>query len=388
LRIDTEHTRLLHQLSTSSPQVRYLAAHDDDPLPIPTSSPRSKPQTTLTAHTPKRVPILAGGDSSTTSSARTVTKRYASASASSSTVRADKLLHPSPTKPALAFPRVVRRVQAVIAVPVKQEEEGDENRVDWPTDSAVQQQPPSTPTGTTSGAGTSSRGGRGSARRRKSSASSHQRSLAAPPPSNDGRRRSFAAHDDEEGGGEGDEEESPSDEDEDEEVDDGGEYVDEEEVEIAIASGTPATTGPRTMMVPWGRKHIGHEPDEEDDELMMYPKVGPFPSFPPVASCFSWVNAVGIFFFHRIWILLRESVPHTRTTTSPHVFHAARVSSTSRHSSSNSSVYQRAPTPPLCRNGKRRRRDLGVRRVQSGESDDNDDDDFPHHISFYLRFLY
>jgi hypothetical protein len=58
-----------------------------------------------------------------------------------------------------------------------------------------------------------------------------------------------------------------------EEADDGGEYVDEEEVEIAIANGngTPATGGQKT--VPWGRKHIGHEPDEEDDELMMYAKV-------------------------------------------------------------------------------------------------------------------
>jgi hypothetical protein len=71
-------------------------------------------------------------------------------------------------------------------------------------------------------------------------------------------------------------EEPPSNEEEEEEEeegvgDDGGEYVDEEEVETAIANGTPATGGRKT--VPWGRKHIGHEPDEEDDELMMYAKV-------------------------------------------------------------------------------------------------------------------
>jgi len=66
---------------------------------------------------------------------------------------------------------------------------------------------------------------------------------------------------------------------------DGGEYVDEEEVENAIAnsgggggggggSGTPATTtGLKT--VPWGKKHIRHEPDDEDDELMMYAKDKP-----------------------------------------------------------------------------------------------------------------
>ena len=258
----------------------------DDPLP-PERCSRSNPQTTLTTHTPKRVPILAGGDSSTTSSA---TKRCASASASSSTVRADKvLLYPtstssthSPTKAAaLAFPRVVRRVQAVIEVPVKQEEGGDdENRVDWPDDSANEQkQPTSTPTGTSSRGGG---GGSNSAKRRKSSASSHQRSLAIPLP-NDGRRSSVGDDDGEGGEGGGEEESLSDDGDEDEEADDGGEYVDEEEVEIAIASGTPAATtgpGPRTVMVPWGRKHIGHEPDEEDDELMMYAKVEIFPPLP------------------------------------------------------------------------------------------------------------
>lgn len=257
----------------------------DDPLP-PQRCSRSNPQTTLTTHTPKRVPILAGGDSSTTSSA---TKRCASASASSSTVRADKvLLYPtststthSPTKAAaLAFPRVVRRVQAVIEVPVKQEEGDDENRVDWPDDSANEQkQPTSTPTGTSSRGGG---GGSNSAKRRKSSASSHQRSLAIPLP-NDGRRSSVGDDDGEGGEGGGEEESLSDDEDEDEEADDGGEYVDEEEVEIAIASGTPAATtgpGPRTVMVPWGRKHIGHEPDEEDDELMMYAKVEIFPPSP------------------------------------------------------------------------------------------------------------
>jgi hypothetical protein len=48
--------------------------------------------------------------------------------------------------------------------------------------------------------------------------------------------------------------------------DSGGEYVDEEEGEIA---GMDTLTG-RGKTMPWGRKHIRHEPDEEDDELMMY----------------------------------------------------------------------------------------------------------------------
>jgi hypothetical protein len=91
--------------------------------------------------------------------------------------------------------------------------------------------------------------------------------------------RSFVVDDEEEG------EEPPSDDDEEEEAgDDGGEYVeDEEEVEIAIANGTPATGGRKT--VPWGRKHVGHEPDEEDDELMMYAKVSDLTLFPPVSLC-------------------------------------------------------------------------------------------------------
>jgi hypothetical protein len=235
-----------------------------------TSSPLD-PQTTLTAHTPKHVPILAG-DSSATSSA-TATKR--GASASSSTARADKLL----------FPRVVRRVQAVIEVPVKVEEEeegdgdGEANRVDWP-DSTVPQ-PTSTPTNGINGAvagtgtGTGGRGGTGgSAKRHKSSASSHQRRRSIiVPPSDDEERRSLV---------EGEEEPPSEHEEEEEEGDDGsGEYVDEEEVENAIVNGTPsaaaATTGggQKTAFpkIPWGRKHIGHQPDEEDDELMMYAKV-------------------------------------------------------------------------------------------------------------------
>jgi len=274
LRIDAERTRLLDQLqfSSSSSQVRQLALMTTH-YHLLTSSPLDL-QMTHTAHTPKHVPILAG-DSSATSSA---TKRYASAS--SSTARADKL-H-SPTK-ALPFPRVVRRVQAVVEVPVKveeeEEEDGEVNRVDWP-DSTVLPQPTSTPTGGINGAiagtGISGRGGaRGSAKRRRSSASSHQRrrSIILPPsPSDDEEERRSLV--------EG--EEPPSEYENGEEEGDGsGEYVDEEEVENAIVNGTPsaaATTttggGQRAMFpIPWGRKHIGHQPDEEDDELMMYAKV-------------------------------------------------------------------------------------------------------------------
>jgi len=233
----------------------------DDPLSYSDAPSSSTTQTTLTAHTPKHVPILAAGNSSTTS---TATKRCKSASSSTARADKDKLLPTttttahSPTK-ALPFPRVLRRVQAVIQVPVKEEEDDEDgNRADWPPDSAILR-PTSTPTGTSggagAGAGTSNRGG-GGARRRKSSASS-RRSLVVPPSVEGGR--SFV--DDEEEG----EEEALSDE------EGTGEYVDEEEVEIAIANGTPATGRQKT--VPWGKKHIGREPDEEDDELMMYAKV-------------------------------------------------------------------------------------------------------------------
>jgi hypothetical protein len=44
--------------------------------------------------------------------------------------------------------------------------------------------------------------------------------------------------------------------------DSGGECVDEEEGEIA---GMDTLTR-RGKTTPWGRKHIPHEPDEEDDE--------------------------------------------------------------------------------------------------------------------------
>jgi hypothetical protein len=71
------------------------------------------------------------------------------------------------------------------------------------------------------------------------------------------------------------------------EGDDGsGEYVDEEEVENAIVNSTPyaaaTTMGGSWFPVPWGRTHIGHQQDEEDDELMMYAKV---PSFLFLSCC-------------------------------------------------------------------------------------------------------
>jgi hypothetical protein len=103
------------------------------------------------------------------------------------------------------------------------------------------------------------------------------------PPSDKAKRRSFANDggddvdvDVDDDGEEEDEDEDGEEEPQTDEGDDGGECVDEEEVEIAIASGTPAAaaaaaTGQKT--IPWGRKHVRHEPDDEDDELMMYAKV-------------------------------------------------------------------------------------------------------------------
>ncbi len=107
-------------------------------------------------------------------------------------------------------------------------------------------------------------------KRRKSSASSHQRRSIIVPLSDDEERRSPVDNDDDGEQGEA----PPSEDEEEEEEDGGGEYVDEVEVENAIVNGTPTTaTGGQKTMVPWGRKHIGHQPDEEDDELMMYAKV-------------------------------------------------------------------------------------------------------------------
>ncbi|KAI9510582.1 hypothetical protein F5148DRAFT_554253 [Russula earlei] len=211
-----------------------------------------------------------GATPSLTSSATTKRGVSASASASSSTTaRADNKHRPhpahSPTKAGPLLPRLVRRVQAVIEVPVKEEPEGEDGEglldpadIERP-DPAVPRRT-SAPAGTAVGVGDGGTGGshRRGARRRKfsasasasASASSHRRSLVAPP--------------DEEGYVDG--EEPPSDEAED------GEYVDEEEVADAIADGTPPSAVGRKA-VPWGRKHIRHEPDEEDDELMMYAKV-------------------------------------------------------------------------------------------------------------------
>jgi len=291
LRVDAEHTRLLNQQlsSATSSQVRPQLPPPPPPSsntypPHPRMIPGMNPQTqaTLIAHTPKHVPFPAAGSSATSSA----TKRGVSASSSNK----DKVPAPpsSPTK-APAFPRIVRRVQAVIEVPVKEEEEeeggcieddddddDDDDRPFDPDDGVARPRsqpgsailyPTSTPTRTgTGGAGAGGvegggGGGRGGARRRrKSSASSHQRRSLVMPPSDDGN---YGYVDD------GEEPQS--------DASDGGEYVDEEEVGNAMAkgggggSGTPATMGRRT--VPWGRKHIHHEPDEEDDELMMYAKV-------------------------------------------------------------------------------------------------------------------
>jgi len=154
---------------------------------------------------------------------------------------------------------------------IEEEEDGDDDDRPFDPDNGVARPrsqpdpailyPTSTPTRT--GTGGVEGGGRGGARRRrKSSAISHQGRSLVMPPSDDGN---YGYVDD------GEEPQS--------DASDGGEYVDEEEVGNAIAngggggggSGTPATAGLRT--VPWGRKHIRHEPDEEDDELMMYAKV-------------------------------------------------------------------------------------------------------------------
>jgi len=172
-------------------------------------------------------------------------------------------------------------VQAVVEVPVKEEEEevGEGNLelgISRPDPEPgthysvlLHRRPTTAPIGN-GGAGGSD-GGRVEARRRKSSASSHRRRILIAP-SDDGSY------------GYVDGEEPPSDESDDDD-DGGGEYVDEEEVENAIIAngGTPATTmrttGRGRKTVPWGRKHIRPEPDDEDDELMMYAKVRVVPPF-------------------------------------------------------------------------------------------------------------
>ncbi|KAI0246379.1 hypothetical protein BJV78DRAFT_1286456 [Lactifluus subvellereus] len=175
----------------------------------------------FTGYAPKRVPIRTVDSSATSSSS---TKRV---SGSSPTARADKHQcdhRPHSPTPALPPPRLVRRVQAVIE----------------PDDAVLHHT--STPTGGSD------------MRRRKSSAGSHQSTKFA---------RSDYIDEGEEG---------PSDE------ASGGEYADEEEGEN-VGMGTVTARG-RTM--PWGRRHIFQQPDEEDDELMMYAnsRVLPHPHSP------------------------------------------------------------------------------------------------------------
>jgi hypothetical protein len=224
LRVDAEHTRLLNQqLSAPSSQVRPPRASSSS---VRHRLPRRPPQSTLAQDiTPKRAPVplpVMAGDCSATSSS---TKR---ASVSSSTAHVDKkpAIHHSSTKAPL--PRVVRRVHAFIEVPVKEEDQED-IEPERPG-SALLLQPPSTPR---------------AMGRRKSSASSRRVSRRVLSDASDSVSR---------GGGGGDE------------------YVDEEEVENAIASSSPGLDG---KSVPWGKKHIRQLPDEEDDELMMYAKVCP-----------------------------------------------------------------------------------------------------------------
>ena len=191
-----------------------------------------------------------------------------------------------------------------------------------------------------------------------------------PPPSDKTKRRSLADDDNVDDDVDDDDADDAEEEDDDGEEepqtdggDDGGEYVDEEEVEIAIASGTPAAAATGQKAIPWGRKHIGHEPDDEDDELMMYAKVCTLSSALFFSLTLSDSNR----------IILTEFVSHTGTICL-HGPRTARVSPTSRHRS----AYQR-------RSGERRRRDLAVRRVQSGE-DDNRPHTTRHDISHYIYF--
>jgi hypothetical protein len=135
---------------------------------------------------------------------------------------------------------VIRRVRAVIQVPIKEEERGEclELDVGQPPDPAVLR-PPSTPTGTS-----------GDTTRRKSSVGSHHRSEVAPSDYNvDGGEEALS-----------DDDQSYCDEyvNQDEERE-------EEREEVAMYAHAA-----RRKTVPWGQKHICHEPDEEDDELMMY----------------------------------------------------------------------------------------------------------------------
>jgi hypothetical protein len=147
----------------------------------------------------------------------------------------------------------------VIEVPVKEEEEEGYDQLDAEQpplpDAAPVVHPTSTPTATARG---------GDARRRKSSAGSHHRRSEVAP-LDDGEAEALSN----------------------DEIDD-VEYVNEE---VFIEEGTTEAEVENAMMgialsardktVPWGRKHICHEPDEEDDELMMYANLKVCPSSLP-----------------------------------------------------------------------------------------------------------
>jgi hypothetical protein len=171
-------------------------------------------------------------------------------------VRADNRQHPHPLSPTktlpLPAPRVVRRVQAVIEVPVKEEEEEGYEQLD-----AEQPPPPnagavlhsaSSPTATARG---------GDARRCKSSAGSRRHKSEVAP--SDHTEAETPSNDEIDDGDDGDD-------------DDDDEYVNREEgteAEVENAMMDIALSR-RGKTLPWGRKQICHEPDEEDDELMMY----------------------------------------------------------------------------------------------------------------------
>ena len=168
-------------------------------------------------------------------------------------VRADDRHHPHPLSPTktlpLLAPCVVRRVQAVIEAPVKEEEEEGYEQLEAeqppPPEAAAILHPTSTPTATARG---------GDARWCKSSAGSHHhRSEVAPSDYGEAETPSNDEIDDD---------------DDDVYVNGEGQVVFEDGTEAEVENAMMFSARDKT--VPWGRKQICHEPDEEDDELMMY----------------------------------------------------------------------------------------------------------------------
>jgi hypothetical protein len=140
------------------------------------------------------------------------------------------------------------------------------------------------------------------------------------------------------------------------------EYVNEDEErkeeQVEDAMDTHST---HRNTVPWGQKHIRHEPDEDDDELMMYANfkvlaLQPIPH--PPKNHFVDVDASQNLFLHRRILTSPASLTKS-TSRDPRV---AKALPMSQRNAQQLRTSQRKSV-------ERRRRVQGARHVRSGEDE-------------------